>query len=123
MSIQARAAADSASILARESVGITLTPPASLGGAAFTMLGHLTRSGVKFIEGIPVPQDTTVITLVLSAFLLASTVPTPKPDDLKANGWKISATDPLGDTISGEISMPLLDRSLDRATFNIKRTA
>lgn len=119
MSLRELAALDGLAILGADCQSATLTAPGT-GGAVYSCKAWVIRSGVSFDAGIPVPQEITSVTLSLGE--LASLGLT-DPESLKSRGWTLSVTDVTGATISGELMMPLLDRTLGRVTCTIKRSA
>lgn len=119
MSLRYLAATDSRAIISQDGTPATLTSPD--GKTIVTVYAVVNRSGVQIdANGLPVAADNTSVTIDLGDLADAGIT---DPETIKASGWLCSTTDVLGATISGRVSTPLLDRSLGRATFNIKRTA
>jgi len=118
MSLRELAASDSRLIIESDGTPATLTSPI---GTIYTVQAIVNRTGVQIdADGLPVSGDTTSVTIDLAN--LASKGLT-DPDDLKAGLWPISTTDVTGQVVAGRIASPLIDRTLGRVTFFIKRTA
>jgi hypothetical protein len=121
MSLRDLAAADSRAILLDDGAPVTITAPSSLGGAVYRVRGQVIRVGLSLdSNGMPVAADKTALTVTIADLLEAGLS---DPELLKKSGWLAEAPDSTGATISGTIDLVALDRTLDRATIHVKRSA
>ena len=87
----------------------------------YTCHGIVTRAGAHLdADGIMVEGDTTSVSASLSEL---ADLGLPDPEDLKVGVWPVSTTDVTGTTVTGRIASPLLDRTIGRVTFFIKRSS
>lgn len=115
MSLRELAATDGRAILEDDGDVAVLTSPS---GATYSAAAQVIRCGVDFdANGLPVPTDKTVVTISLVELASLGL----DPDTLKAGAWRVATTDSTGAAISGLVQQPLLDRTLGRVTFTIKR--
>ena len=118
MSLRELAASDSRLIIDTDGTPAILTSPA---GTIYTAQAIVNRTGVQIdADGLPVSGDTTSVTIDLADLAEKGLA---DPDDLKSGVWPIVTTDVTGREITGRIASPLIDRTLGRVTFFIKRTA
>lgn len=119
MSLRELAAIHSRLIIAKDGTPATLTTPA--GVVLSSVPAIVNRSGVQIdANGLPVAGDTTSVTIDLAELAERGIT---DPDDLKSGVWLIASTDVTGREITGRITSPLIDRTLGRVTFFIKRAA